>query len=80
MMIEIIVAAIKAIIVLRVCFQVYTFRRVGGGERGGGNSIVFLLHLINGRFVPADGAELIAHNGEDEEAVENGNDGKDDGV
>jgi len=43
-------------------------------------SIFLILKRIDGRFVVADGRELIAHDGEDEETVENGYDGEKDRV
>ena len=36
--------------------------------------VVFILQRIDGRFVIANGGELIAHDGHHEESVENGND------
>merc|ERR1712168_1687791 len=55
-------------------------RSLSGGGGGGGVVIIFALERVNGRFVAADGAKLIAHDSEDEEAVENGDDGQQDGM
>ena len=51
-------------------------RRPFGGSGGGGGVVIFFaLESVNGRFVTTDGAELIAHDSQDEEAVEYGDDG-----
>merc|ERR1719334_3110184 len=38
------------------------------------------LELVDGRLVAANGGELVAHDGDDEEAVEDGDNGEEDGV
>ena len=57
-------------------------RPLGGDGSGGGGGVVifFALESVDGRFVTTDSAELIAHDSQDEEAVEYGDDGQHDGM
>jgi len=52
-------------------------RPLGGDGSGGGGGVVifFALESVDGRFVTTNGAKLIAHDSQDEEAVEYGDDG-----
>ena len=44
------------------------------------SAVLVPLELVDGRLVGANGGELVAHDGDDEEAVEDGDDGEEDGV
>ena len=84
------VVIMKVVIVIIVVVIIIINIILSRGSRGFGvfrhrrrrrpSAVLVPLELVDGRLVGANGGELVAHDGDDEEAVEDGDDGEEDGV
>jgi len=75
---------IVMIIVIIIIITILSRRRRSGfgvfRRRRRPSPVLVPLELVDGRLVAAYGGELVAHDGDDEEAVEDGDNGEEDGV
>ena len=80
MMMVIMMIIVITIIIINI---ILSRRRSGFGvfrRRRRPSPLLVPLELVDGRLVAANGGELVAHDGDDEEAVEDGDNGEEDGV